>query len=196
VSRDIDSDTGSAIEARLLALEAREAIRQLVARYALALDSRDTHTLAGLFVEDVKTGDGRVGRDALEDWFDGVLRPYTITFHLVGNHVIDLIDEDHATGVLYCRPEHQVGEQWIVMPLQYWDRYERRGGEWFFKSRSIHPFYAADVLQNPTQVPGRFNFPGNPMLDGVDLPERWDTWQRFWAVGDTAPPGASEVEPA
>ena len=173
------------VEARLRAMEAREAIRQLVAHYALALDSRDTRTLAGLFVDDVKTGDGRVGRIALQDWFDGILRPYTITFHLIGNHVIDLVDETHATGVLYCRPEHQVGDQWIVMPLQYWDRYERHAGDWFFKSRSIHPFYAADVLQNPAQVPGRFNFPGNPMLDGADLPERWETWRRFWADAAT-----------
>lgn len=180
-------------EDRLLAIEAREAIRQLVARYALALDSRDVPTLAGLFVDDVRVGNGQVGRDALATWFDRILRPYTITFHLIGNHMIDLVDGDHATGVLYCRQEHQVGGEWIVMPLQYWDRYERRDGEWYFRSRSIHPFYAADVLQNPTQVPGRFHFPGNPMVEGADLPERWDSWQRFWASGpEPREPGPSE----
>lgn len=174
------------LEARLAALEAREAIRQLVARYALALDSRNVADLADLFVSDVRTADGRQGRGALAEWFDGILRPYTTTFHLIGGHVIDLVDADHATGVLYCRPEHEVGDQWIVMPVQYWDRYAREDGRWYFRSRSVHAFYAADVLQNPTAVPGRFNFPGNPLITKADLPERWESWQRFWSTSPTA----------
>jgi hypothetical protein len=74
---------------RLARLEAYEEIRQLAARYALALDSRDVPTLASLFVDDVQTGDGGVGHEALAKWFDPVLRPYGITFHLIGNHIID-----------------------------------------------------------------------------------------------------------
>src|SRR3954471_21811983 len=97
---------------RIERLEATEAIRQLAARYALALDSRDVPTLAGLFVPDVETGDGRVGREALAEWFDPILRPYATTFHLIGNHIIDLVDDDHANGVVYCRPEHEVGDLW------------------------------------------------------------------------------------
>ena len=172
----------ASFEARLLELEAREEIRQLVSRYALALDSRDPTALAALFVSDVKVGDGRAGREALAEWFGEILRPYTITFHLIGNHVIELTGEDRATGVVYCRPEHQVGDLWVVMPMQYWDRYERQDGHWYFKSRSPHVFYAADVLEHPTTVPGRFHFPGNPMLDKADLPERWPSWQAFWAA--------------
>ena len=63
------------LRARIERLEATEQIRQLAARYALALDSRDVPTLASLFVPDVTTGDGRVGREALAEWFDPVLRP-------------------------------------------------------------------------------------------------------------------------
>jgi ketosteroid isomerase-like protein len=166
---------------RLDRLEATEQIRQLVARYALALDSRDLDTLVSLFVPDVVTGDGREGRAALAEWFDPVLRPYKITFHLIGNHVIEHQDADHATGVVYCRPEHEVGDLWIVMPMQYWDRYERRDGEWLFRSRKPVVFYAADVLQHPLQVRDRFHFPDNPMLDRAELPERWATWQAFWS---------------
>lgn len=168
------------LESRIAAIEARDEIRQLASRYALALDSRDVATLVSLFVEDVNVGNGSSGREALATWFDEILRPYTITFHLIGNHVIDLVDADHATGVVYCRPEHQVGEEWIVMPLLYWDRYERRDRHWYFKSRSIHPFYAADVLAPPAAAPDRFHFPGNPMLTRADLPERWPSWQTFW----------------
>ncbi|MGH8881099.1 MAG: nuclear transport factor 2 family protein, partial [Stackebrandtia sp.] len=60
-------------------LVATEEIRQLVSRYALALDSRDVATLVSLFVPDVRTGDGGSGRDALAAWFEPTLRPYGIT---------------------------------------------------------------------------------------------------------------------
>lgn len=175
------------LAARIDALEARSQIQQLASRYALALDSRDVRALCELFVEDVQVGDGRSGRVALAQWFDEILRPYRMTFHLVGNHVIDLVDEDHATGVVYCRPEHEVGELWIVMAMQYWDRYERREGRWFFRSRKPQVLYAADVAENPLEVPGRFHFPGNPMLSEVTLPEKWESWQRFWRE-DGGPP--------
>jgi hypothetical protein len=168
--------------ARVARLEAHEEIRQLASRYAMALDARDVEAMAATFVEDVPTHGGGVGRAALAEWLQETLRPYTVTFHLIGNHVIDFVDDDHATGIVYCRPEHQVGDLWIVMPLQYWDRYERREGRWYFRSRSPHVFYAADVLENPTQVPGRFNFPGNPFIHRADLPERLATWQAYWGT--------------
>jgi hypothetical protein len=166
---------------RLQRLEAREAIRDLVSRYALALDSRNVEDLVALFVEDVETGDGETGREAMARWFDPVLRPYRTTFHFIGNHVIDFVDDDHATGVVYCRPEHEVGDLWIVMPMQYWDRYERQDGAWYFRSRKPVVFYAADVLEHPLQVEDRFHFPGNPMIHRAELPEKWESWRRFWS---------------
>ena len=39
-------------------------------------------------------------------------------------------------------------------------------------------FYAADILEHPLRVPDRFNFPGNPMLDRAELPEKWETLAR------------------
>ena len=171
------------VERRLDRLEAYEQIRQLAARYALALDSRDVPTLVSLFVDDVEAGGGKKGREALAAFFDPVLRPYKTTFHFVGNHVIDFVDDDHAKGVVYCRPEHEVGDLWVVMPMQYWDRYERRDGKWYFSSRRVLAFYAADVLEHPKQVENRFHFPDNPMIHRAELPEKWETWQEFWARG-------------
>ena len=169
------------VESRLLRLEAHEEIRQLAARYAAALDRRDVPAMVELFVEDVNIGNGQTGREALATWFDEILRPYKTTFHLIGNHVIDVVDDAHATGVVYCRPEHEVGDEWIVMPMQYWDRYEREAdGRWRFRSRAPKVFYAADVLQHPLQVEGRFHFPGNPMITKAELPEKWESWRRFW----------------
>ena len=170
------------VERRLQRLEAYEEIKQLASRYALALDSRDVQAMVSLFVDDVEVGRDKKGREALAAFFDPVLRPYKTTFHFIGNHVIDFVDDDHATGVVYCRPEHEVGDLWIVMPMQYWDRYERRDGKWYFRSRRVMVFYAADVLESPTQVENRFHFPDNPMIHKAELPEKWDTWQEFWAT--------------
>jgi hypothetical protein len=169
------------VEARLARLEAYEQIRQLASRYALALDSRDVPALVSLFVDDVQVGDGREGREALAEWFDPILRPYRTTFHIIGNHVIDLLDDDHATGVVYCRPEHEVDDLWVVMPMQYWDRYERQQGTWKFRSRRPVVFYAADVLEHPLAVDQRFHFPNNPMIHRAELPDKWETWRDFWS---------------
>lgn len=176
------------LERRLRRMEAHEEIRQLAARYAVALDSRDVPSLVGLFVEDVDVGNGERGRDALARWFDPLLRPYRTTFHLIGNHVIDLIDDDHASGIVYCRPEHEVGDLWVVMPMQYWDRYERGADDrWYFRSRKPVVFYAADVLEHPLAVEGRFHFPGNPLIHRAELPGRWETWRRFWGENEAGP---------
>jgi len=175
---------GEDLQHRIARLEAHEAIRQLASRYALALDSRDVEGVAALFVPDVSVGNGETGREALAAFFDRTMRPYGVTFHLIGNHVIDIVDDDHATGVVYCRPEHERGDLWVVMPMQYWDRYERRDGVWYFKSRKPQAFYAADVLEHPLRVEARFHFPGNSMIGGAVLPERWESWQRFWAAGE------------
>ena len=51
-----------------------------------------------LFVDDVRVGDGRTGRAALAEWFTEILRPYTTTFHLIGNHLIELVTPDSTVG--------------------------------------------------------------------------------------------------
>ena len=54
--------------ARVDRLESLDQIRQLPAKYALALDMRDADAWVGLFPDDVKVGDGRFGRAALLDF--------------------------------------------------------------------------------------------------------------------------------
>ncbi|MEX2100868.1 MAG: nuclear transport factor 2 family protein [Acidimicrobiia bacterium] len=57
----METNRNQDIDARLAKLEAHEEIRQLAARYALALDSRAVATMVSLFVDDVAVGDGRWG---------------------------------------------------------------------------------------------------------------------------------------
>lgn len=159
-------------------LLAYEQIRQLAYRYALATDSRDLDTLVGLFVDDVQVGRDRRGREALRKDFDRQLRAIGVTILSVSNHIIDLDDDDHAHGVVYCRGEIQDGESWVVQAIQYRDTYERRDGLWYFVRRQHFLWYGAELGANPLDLPAA-DWPHSHTGRGT-LPESWDTWRRFW----------------
>ena len=159
-------------------LLAYEEIRQLASRYALALDSRDLDTLVGLFVEDVQVGRQGTGRQILREDFDRQLREVGITILHVTGHVIDLDNEDHASGVVSCRGEIQLGDRWITQAIQYRDRYERSKGRWYFARREHLLWYGADLGENPLLLPPA-NWPDSPTGRGT-LPESLESWQRFW----------------
>ncbi len=59
------TDAKPSLEARIDRLESIDAIRQLAAKYSLALDMRDCDAWANLFPEDVKVGGGKTGRAEL-----------------------------------------------------------------------------------------------------------------------------------
>ena len=159
-------------------MSAYEEIRQLAAHYALYTDSRDIDRLVELFVDDVQVGRDTFGRDALRASFDASLRGVGITILNVGTHAIDLVDDDHAVGHVYCKGEIQVGERWIHQAILYGDTYERRDGRWYFVRRVHELWYGADVGTNPLGLPPA-NWPEHHDGRGT-LPERWETWQRFW----------------
>ena len=140
-------------------LVAHEEIRQLASRYAVALDARDLDTLVALFVDDVQVGRKGHGHRALRANFDAQLRPLGVTILQVTNHVIDVHDADHATGVVSCRAEIDVDRTPKVQAIQYHDTYERRAGSWLFVRRRHLLFYDGDTRG--------------------ELPERFDTWRAF-----------------
>jgi hypothetical protein len=164
---------------RLLACEE---IRQLAHRYSLYTDSRDIDALVGLFVDDVRVGRDRVGREALRQDFERQLRGVGITILFVGNHIIDFDDDDHARGVVYCKGEIQDGERWIHQAIQYRDTYERREGHWQFVRRKHLLWYGAELGENPLVLPPA-RWPEHNTGKGT-LPESLETWQRFWADGE------------
>lgn len=164
-------------------LVAHEDIRQLAARYALAVDSRDLDRLVGLFVDDVRVGREERGRDALRRQFDASLRAIGVSILNVGTHVIDVADDDHATGHVYCHAEVQDGDRWIHQAIVYRDTYERRTGTWYFVRRVHELFYGEQAPTNPLdQAPA--DWPANHDGRGT-LPERWDSWRAFWNETET-----------
>lgn len=93
---------------RIDRLESLDAIRQLRAKYALAVDMRDMDAMVSLFPEDVRVGREGCGRLALRSCMDATLRsPFTGTSHHIGGQVIEFIDPDRAEGIVYSKNEHE-----------------------------------------------------------------------------------------
>jgi ketosteroid isomerase-like protein len=163
-------------------LVAIDQIRQLASRYAVAMDARDLDALVALFVEDVRVGADLSGREALRESFDRQLREIGISILFVGNHVIDFQDDQHATGVVYCKGEIQDGDRWVHQAIRYQDRYERRDDEWRFVRRIHRLFYGIayepGAAANPLAL-APANWPENHAGKGT-LPESLEPWQRFW----------------
>ncbi len=157
---------------------AHDAIRQLVARYAVSVDARDLDTLVGLFVEDVQVGRDTYGRDALRGAFRASLSAVGVTILQVGTHVIDLVDAEHATGIVYCSGQIQEGDDWIHQSILYRDTYERRGGTWYFVRRVHELFHGVAAPVNPLdQEPA--NWPERSHGRGT-APGSFPTWSDFW----------------
>jgi hypothetical protein len=167
-------------EQRLDRLESLDAIRQLVAKYCLALDMRDLDALCGLFPEDVRVSRDESGRRALKIWFDRTLREqFTGTAHVTGNHIIEFDDPEHARGLVYSRNEHETGDEWVIMTMMYWDRYDRIRGSWCFRRRLPLYWYATD-LNKPPLGENKMRWPGRePYAGGYS--EFWPSWQAFWS---------------
>jgi hypothetical protein len=157
---------------------AYEQIRQLAARYAIAIDSRDIDALVECFVDDVQPATTRRSRDVLRDTFEQQLRAIGVSILDVGTHRIDIVDDEHATGLVYCHAQIQDGRRWIHQQILYRDTYERRDGIWYFKRRVHELFYGEEAPTNPLDQ-RHANWPQHHDGRGT-APESFPTWNAFW----------------
>lgn len=181
------------LEARLDRLESLDAIRQLVAKYALALDMRDMDAMVNLFEATVRVGKEASGRQALRAYMDRTLRsPFTGTSHHIGGHIIEFDDPDHAHGICYSKNEHETGEEWVIMQMMYADDYVRQDGRWYFARRLPLYWYATD-LNKPPIGDRKMRWPGTEWVEG-NFHNLFPSFAEYWArEGDEGGPVA---EPA
>ncbi|MCC6925667.1 nuclear transport factor 2 family protein [Novosphingobium sp.] len=185
--------TDTALLARIDRLESLDAIRQLPAKYALALDMRDMEAMVSLFPADVRVGKDASGRQALRAYMDRTLRsPFTGTSHHIGGHVIEFDDPDHAHGIVYSKNEHETGDEWVIMQMMYSDDYVRQDGRWYFARRLPLYWYATD-LNKPPIGDNKMRWPGTDWAEG-NFHKLFPSFAEFWArEGDS---GAPVAEPA
>jgi SnoaL-like domain len=172
------------LQKRIERIESHQAIQQLPSRYALAIDARDIDTWIGLFVEDVDCGKFGKGREALRRFIDPSVRTFYRSHHQICGQVVDFLDDDNATGKVYCRAEHEVRGQWIVMIICYFDTYARRNGQWYFLRRREKHWYSTDILERPTGP--NFQRWAEWADQKPELPHAFPSWQPFWSQSDPA----------
>jgi uncharacterized protein (TIGR02246 family) len=122
-------------------LDARECIRDLVARYNASGDSGRFDAMLELFAEDaVLEVPGRriEGRAAIRSFFEGVARGeggrprVRVLRHFTATHQIDLVSESEARGRCYYQVLTEAGlDHWGV----YQDVYRKQEGRWVFARR-------------------------------------------------------------
>lgn len=175
------SDDLSALAARVERLEALDEIRQLAAKYAVALDMRDLDAVANLFVDDVGVPGKRRGREALRQWYDIEMRHDLLgSAHGPLAHVIDVHDPDHATGLVYSRNDLETETTWVIELLAYLDSYERREGRWYFARRTPLFWYQSDIT-DPPLGPRKIRWPNTSAHDGM-FHDAFPSWSEFWAA--------------
>jgi hypothetical protein len=154
-------------------------IQQLPIRYCFGVDSRDIALVAELFVPDIECGHWGRGRDALVRMYSENDSTMGISIHRVSNHLVDLVDEDNATGVVYLAAEHQQHDgSWATLAGAYHDTYTRIDGRWFFSVRKLLFWYRDTAALPPTTAR---DMTYRVFSKWKMLPHAWPSWDAFWA---------------
>lgn len=136
---------------RLLALEE---IRRLAYAYAHAFAMRDRALMLSLWADTdtparMPTIDGHRIRRDLERWWSEL----GVCLLQVTNHLIEIEDDEHGRGEVYCHGEIEVGGDWVDQAILYRDRYTRQDGRWLFSSREHRLFYGQARDRHPLRQP-------------------------------------------
>lgn len=135
-------------------LEAREAIRDLVARYNANGDAGRMAPMLALFAEDaeLELGDDRHrGRAAIRALFEAAAArtraaPGRFVRHFTATHQIDVLDPGSARGRCYFLVLSDRGlDHWG----RYLDEYRRVDGRWRFQRRRVEVDGRAPAAGSP-----------------------------------------------
>jgi SnoaL-like domain len=119
---------------------------ELAHRYAVALDRKAHDDLVGLFVPAIQ--------DKVREQLVPAIDRLGVTVLSVTTQVTDVVDDDHATGVVYCSAEIEDPDHgWIRQSIVYLDRYERHDGQWYFEARDHQLVYGEQEPSNPLTQP-------------------------------------------
>jgi hypothetical protein len=161
---------------------ARSDIGQLAQRYAVAVDSKDIAMLASLFMAP-EGSDRAAFRQEVVQRFTANLAKVRLSFMNVGTHLIEDVGDTSATGLVYCKAEFVVADEWLEQAVLYRDTYACRDGSWYFAERIHELWYGAPRGLNPLTLPPA-EWPKRQIGMGT-VPASWPSYQAFW--NSTAP---------
>ncbi|AKK30865.1 nuclear transport factor 2 family protein [Mycobacterium sp. EPa45] len=163
----------------MTALLARDEIRALPLRYANAIEARDIDGMAELFSPQARFGEFGVGPDGLRRLMAGSLEGSLFAVILVANHLIELLDDDHATGQVWAHCYAQTrADGFVDQLIRYDDQYERVDGRWLFAHRRHRLWYGTAHDLSPLAQPAA-NWPKSQVGVG-DLPLADPEFADWW----------------
>ena len=181
--------TPANLDSRLRRFEDRAEISELVFRYTLAVDGWDPDARLELFTTDARLEyDDRSinveGRDAMRQWAQRPRGKDEITIHTTHGHLIEFVDDDHATGIVAGHSERCTSTGPLIAAMRYYDKYRREGDRWLFEERrtrywySMSPSDVNEFLCNPLRV----RWGGTPRRPR--LPYDLESYRRLWPTDD------------
>ncbi len=120
----------------------RNAIRELIARYAHSVDRRDLDGVAACFTADAAYR-GSLGQGSIDVALAALrerMAQYTSTMHFIGNQLVDL-SGDRATSETYAIAYHQMqredGRRNMAVGVRYLDDLLRTEDGWRICRREV-----------------------------------------------------------
>ena len=154
-----------ALEAKMLELLDREAIRDLRYRYHEYINEAKFAEIASLFTEDAEVSFGHLGgargRVQIDRFFAG-LKPKTVgggkseqprlsrVRQFIHNHVVE-VHGDRARGFSYLEAKPVYKGESYVIAARYDDEYVRENGEWKFKKMVLTPYFMVPLKEGWAQ---------------------------------------------
>ena len=171
---------------RVEQLEAREAIRTLVADYSMAVDDRDVDTIGALFAENGIFGHADKsavmhGREEIVDFYNGRLGDMGPTYHYPHSHKITFSDPHSAQGIVLAHAELSQEGKTYYTGLRYYDKYQQQDQKWVFEERLLKFLFfmpMEELVRDGLTQTNRKRFPGQGQLP-TDLPEMQESWINF-----------------
>lgn len=176
-----------ALEARIARLEARVAIRELIARYCFTVDARDVAGLGECFTHDgrFRSLDGKmdaVGREAVIEQFHARFAVLGPSNHFTHDRLLEFVPgETHrARGLVNAHAEVVRNGEPLWASLRYHDEYRLEEGRWRFADRVLEFFYYLNPRQYGEVMLSAQRNRAYPTPHAADYPERLETWQRYY----------------
>lgn len=173
------------LEARVRRLEDRAELRELVARYGIAIDDRDIGGLTELFTADgrFRSQDGVMdanGRDAVLQQFRGRFAALKATNHIAHDQILTFTDTvDSATGLVTSHAEVWRNGCALITALRYRDTYRREQGRWRFADRLLSFLYYMPVAEYAQGLGSRLRMRAYGDQRPADYPEGLPSWKLY-----------------
>jgi SnoaL-like domain len=148
------SSTGE-LTPELRQLLERQAIVDLLLRYASTIDAKDYATLRSLFTEDIHAqyGDTVVdGADALLAWIDGMTKTATWQHHMLNVYHVDFVSDTEAKTLTY-HTSHQTTtdapDRCRKIVARYYDTVRKVDGRWLIADKHMQIGWTQEFTADP-----------------------------------------------